>query len=199
MISFTDYAKIANNYCICYFGYADEYLVQLRLLKPLLEKAFPEINIYYGCKDEKTHILGDCERILKLSELKIRKTEFAHISEIKSNGETHPIEDLLIGAGITKFALDIPKATKTDKCVIISSGCFPTKPLEKDRIDRLKKRTPMHCEIDTDISGAGLVMGVESAALCEAAARGIETVLVPTGTGLRLYKNMFPNLQVVHI
>lgn len=196
MISFTDYSKIANNYCICYFGHADEYLVQLRLLKPLLSKEFPEINIYYGCKDEKIHILGNCERILKLSELKIRKTEFAHISEIKSNGQTHPIEDLLIESGITKFAIDIPKAVKTDRCVIISNGYFPTKPLEKDKIDRLKKRTPMHCEIDTDISGAGLVMGVESAALCEAAAKGIETVLVPTGVGTRLYKNMFPKIKI---
>lgn len=199
MISFTDYAKIANNYCICYFGYADEYLVQLRLIKPLLEKKFPDINIYLGGKDEKTHILGNDDKVLKLSELKIRKTEFAHISEIKSNGETHPIEDLLIGAGITNFAIDCPQSVKTHKCVIISSGVFPTKPLEKDKIERLKKRTPMHCEIDTDISGAGLVMGVESAALCEAAAMGIETVLVPTGVGSRLYKKMFPNLQVVHI
>ncbi len=42
MISFIEYAKISDNYCICYFGYADEYLVQLRMLQPILEREFDE-------------------------------------------------------------------------------------------------------------------------------------------------------------
>lgn len=199
MINFTDYAKIANNYCICYFGYADEYLVQLRLIKPFLQQKFPELNIYLGCKDEKVSILKDCENVIKLTELKIRKTEFAHISEIKSNGETHPIEDLLISAGITKFAINVNKSKQTDRCVIITSGYYPTKPLEKDKIDKLKRMAPRNCEINTNVSGAGLVMGVESEGLCEAASQGIETILVPTGVGTRLYKSMFPEIKLLHI
>jgi hypothetical protein len=202
MISFTDYAKVANNYCVCYFGQSDEYLIQLRILKPVLEKEFPDLTIYIGCKDDKTHILKDCNHILKLSELRIRKNDFAHISELRCNGTTHPIEDFIISAGITNFGIQPPTPDKTVKCVIISKSFHPTKPLEKDMIDKLKKiavTQGMYCEIDTNIKGAGLVMGVESADLCEAASVGIETILVPTGAGTRLYKTMFPNIKVLHI
>jgi hypothetical protein len=200
VISFTDYAKIANNYCICYFGQSDECLVQLRLIRPFLQRQFPDLNIYIGCKDDKTHYLKNCEKILKISDLKIRKSEFAYISEVKSNGQTHPIEDLLVGAGIINFSIPTPIIDKTQKCVIVSKSTFPAKPLDKSQIEKLKlKASGMFIEIDTDISGAGLVMGVESPELCEAAAKGIETVLVPTGVGSRLYKKLFPNLEVLHI
>ena len=202
MIKFADYAKIANNYCVCYFGNSDEYLVQLRLLKPLLEKQFPDMMLYIGCRDDKTHLLKDCPHVLKLTELKIRKNDFAHISEIRYNGTTHPIEDFLIGAKITNFAIPVPKPEKTERCVIITAGSFPTKPLEKTKIDQLKKiahSKRMICELDANVDNAGLVMGVESVGLCESAAQGIETILIPTGTGVRLYKSLFLNLQLMNI
>ena len=202
MISFTDYSKIANNYCICYFGHSDEYLVQLRLLKPILEKEFSDLNIYIGCKDEKTHILGDCRNILKLTELKIRKKEFAYISELKYNGSTHPIEDLMVDSKIRNFAIPTQQTDKTHKCVIVSNGSYPTTPLEKLKIENLKKiaiTRNMSYELDTDIKGAGLVMGVESVQLCEAAANGIETILIPTGVGARLYQCMFPQIKILSI
>ena len=173
MISFANYSKIANNYCVCYFGHSDEYLVQLRLLKPIIEKSFPDLNVYIGCKDEKSHILGDCNHILKLTELKIRKSEFAYISELKYNGSTHPIEDFLVGAKITNFVLPIPKVDRTVKCVIVPSGSYPTNPIEKHKIELLKRVATskgMCCEIGGSIKGAGLVAGVESVELCEAAA-----------------------------
>lgn len=202
MISFIDYAKIANNYCVCYFGQSDEYLVLLRLLKPMLEREFPELTICIGCKDDRAHLLGDCKDVLKLTELKIRKNDFAYISELKCNGSTHPIEDFLIGAKIQNFSIETPITDTTMKCVICTRAVFPTKPLEKHKIDHLKRiarARGMPYELDTDIEGAGLVMGVESVGLCEAAARGIETVLVPSGVGLRLYKNLFPNLEIIDL
>lgn len=202
MISFTEYAKIANHYCVCYFGPSDEYLIQLRLLKPILEKEFPELNLYIGCKDDKIHFLNGCDQVLKLTELRSRKTEFAHISEIKFNGQTHPIEDFVVGANIANFALSIPVMEKTYKCVIVTKGAFPTKPLEQHKIDKLKKIADsqnMDWEIDGNITGAGLVMGVESVALYEAASQGIETGLVPTGVGTKFYKHLFPNGKIINV
>ena len=53
--------------------------------------------------------------------------------------------------------------------------------------------------VNTDIDNAGLVMGVECQNLFEAAARGLETRLVPTGLGARLYKTMFQNGKVLEL
>lgn len=202
MIRFDDYAKIVNNYCLCYFGSSDEYLVQLRLLKPIFELVFPDITIYLGCKDEKIHLLQDCKHTLKLTEIKIKKNEFAHISEIKFNGRTHPIEDILLESSIANFGIAPASTDKTIKCLIVTKGSHPTKPLTMDQVNKLKRMAVargMEYEIDTDIKGTGLVVGVESVQICEAAASGIETILIPTGVGSRLYKKLFPNLQLLHI
>lgn len=199
MLPFSHYAKIKDFYCICYFGYADEYLVQLRLLKPIFEKHFPGLKIYLGCKDDKLHLLGDLDCVLKISELKVRKHDFAHIKQVQYNGQIHPIEELLIEAEIDNYAVKVGDSVKTTKCVIITESAYPTKPLEIRQIEVLKKMARdrgFEPVLNQAIDNAGLVMGVESVGLFESAARGIETILVPTGIGARLYKNLFPN-QVV--
>lgn len=93
-MSFEQYAKVKDKYCICYFGYNDEYLRQLRLVKPLLEGALPGVEIHLGCKDDKTHLLAGCDP-LKISEIKVRRKEYAYIRELKFNGVSHPVRDLL--------------------------------------------------------------------------------------------------------
>lgn len=202
MISFESYSKIANNYCVCYFGNSDEYLVQLKLLKPIIEKEFQDLNVYIGCKDEKLDLLEGCNQTLKLTELKIRKNNFAYISELRCNGSTHPIEDFLIGAKIANFAIQPQDQQKTQRCVIVTKSSFPTNPLERAKIEKLKSMATsngMYCELDSDIKGAGMVVGVESVQICQAAARGIETILIPTGVGTRLYRSLFPKLKLMDI
>jgi hypothetical protein len=199
MIKFSQYAKIKNNYCLCYFGHSDEYLVQLRLLKPVLESHFADLNLCFGCKDDKSHLLHGCEPILKVSEIKMKRHNFAHIRELRFNS-THPIEDLLVESGVTNFAIRnsvIPKTTNL--CVIVKDGAYPTKPIERDLLKRLKSWVSSqgyHLEVGHDITNASWVVGVESVPLFEAAAKGIRTTLVPTGVGTRLYKHMFPKFEV---
>ncbi len=199
MIKFSQYAKVKNNYCLCYFGYSDEYLVQLRLLKPVLERHFPGITLCFGCKDDKTHLLCGCDPILKISEIKINRHNFAHIREIRLQ-DTHPIEDLLVESGITNFVIQhsiLPRTT--DRCVIIKDGAYPTKPIERNDLDRLKSwaaHQGYQVEVGKDITDVSWVVGVESVQLFEAAAKGIRTTLVPTGIGTRLYKLMFPKSEV---
>jgi hypothetical protein len=202
MIRFTDYAKISNNYCICYFGHANEYLVQLRLLQPIIESRLKGLNIFLGCKDECVHLLAGFEKTLKISELKSRKDEFAHIREIQFNNIDHPIEALMSEANIQDYVVPIEPAARTRKCVICTKSHYPTMPLTKPQIKKLKSMAmeegyePM---LDIDIGDAGLVMGVECQEFFQAAAKGIETRLVPTGIGARLYEGMFQRSKVLNL
>lgn len=202
MIDFAKYAKIKDHYCLGYFGQADEYLVQLRLLKPILEKWFPGLTIYIGCKDDKAWILKDCHHIVLMSAIRNRTEDFIYVNELRCNGISHPIEDLLQEANVESIQVAAKPSSPTVKCVIVTHGAHPTKSLSPQQIDQLRSMAfgrGMSPEIDVDVTGAGLVMGVESFSLYEALASGIETCLVPTGVGTRLYKQMCPNPRVLHI
>jgi hypothetical protein len=203
MIQFPKYAEVKDNYCLCYFGYSDEYLFQLKLLKPILERYFAGIKIHISCKDDKVHLLEGCKHIAKISELKSRQFNFGHIKEIKYNGTTHPIEDLMIETGIKEYFVPTEyKEDHTVKCVILSQGNYPTVNLNKRQIDdaiRLARKEGFEPEVDSNIRNAGLVIGVENLEFFKAAAQGITTRLVPTGVGARLYRKMFSNSIVLDI
>lgn len=202
MIQFNKYAKTKDKYCLCYFGNSDEYLVLLEFIKPLIEKTLSGLEVHIGCKDNKIDIIKNCNSVMKLSEIKVRRDDFGHLKEIRYNGLTHPIEDLLKECGIDKTNIDLPQNVITTKCVIISKGNYPTKDLEQRRIKILEKIAidrGYSPEIDTDATNSGLVMGVESVGLFRAAVSGIETKLVPTGIGACLYKKLFASGEIMHI
>lgn len=203
MIGLSDYAKIHNNYCICYFGYADEYLIQLGLLRPFLERSFPGLNIYLGCKDSCKHFLQGYERILTLSDIKVRKPEFAHIVELVYNGEEHPIDKFVTEAGISQFTIQPTSSPSTSNvCVIVNEGAFPTVPMIERQVQIVKRyarERGLEPVVGGPVETAGLVIGVESPGLFRAAALGLPTALVPTGVGTSLYKKMFPNGEILRV
>jgi len=200
MFTLPDYAKIKDNYCISYYGHSDEYLVQLRLLKNIIQDRFHGLNIYFGCKDDKIHLLEN-ESVMKSTEIKAKRRNFAQIKNIEFNGETHPIEDLLVESGILNFEIPISEQFEhSNKMMITTQGNYPTAPLTKKQIDTLKRigsKAGYSVEIDTDWRDAGWVAGVESVELFEAAGSGIKTTLVDTGIGKRLYKFMFPQGEII--
>jgi hypothetical protein len=203
MIEFVKYAKIKDSYCICYFGLSDEYLIQLKLLKNIIEKNYKKIKIFIGCKDEKYSIFENKDYILKLSELKSRRFNFGYIREIKFNGRTHPIEDLILESEISDITVCSElKKEYTRKCVIVTKGNYPTICLTDDRVQKLKKIASVEgfdvC-IDECISDAGMVMGVESPDLFQAASQGTRTKLYPSGIGTNLYKLMFPKGEILRV
>jgi hypothetical protein len=194
MIPFPKYAAIKNNYGLCYFGHSIDYLVLLRQLRPIMERAFPGLSIYLGASDLNVHHLGS-DRVLRLSELKIRKPEFAHIKELRFNGVDHPIAVFLKECGITDCVVCDRVQESTSLCVIVSQGGHPTKSLTSRQMELLVKRGKSEgydIQIGGDASNAGWVMGVESQEIFEAAGRGAKTLLVPTGLGADLYKKMYP-------
>ena len=201
MFALPDYAKIKDNYCLCYFGASDEYLVQLRLLRGIIQTHFSGLNLFFGCKDDKTHLLGDQPDVMKSTEIKEKKRRFAQIKHLDYNGETHPIEDLLIESGITNFAVTPFVKEHSSKMTITTKGNYPTVPLTRRQIERLVgmgKAAGYDVEIDTNWEDAGWVAGVESVALYEAAGAGLKTTLVPTGIGRRLYQRMFPQGEIIN-
>lgn len=185
MIPFHEYIQVKNNICISYYGSSDEYLILLDIVKPFLEKKFPNLNICFHCKKEKEKLLQEANK----------KEKFAFVQEIKFNGKMHPVEQLLIECEIKDFIIN--ETITTTKAVIITKGNYPTKPLEKHKIDFLKNRLKgFDIEINTNIDNAGIVAGVESVELFAAAGRKIKTILIPTGIGTQLYKNLFPKGEI---
>ena len=202
MIALEQYNKIRNNYCLAYFGGSNEYLVQLRLLRPIFEQYFKGLNIYYCCSDDKIKYLRGTDRVLTLSELRERKSEFAHVKEMTYNGQSHPVLDLLEQSGINRFSIPTHTTDHTNICSIVTKGSYPTINLLQTQIRAIQKMS-IHNGYEIQINGnweeAGLVIGVESVDLFEAAARGIKTYLIPSGNGEQLYKKMFPNGNILHI
>ena len=200
-MDFSKYAQIKDFYCICYFGYSDEYLYQLKLVRPFIEQSYPGLKIYLGCKDEKRYILENEPQLLSISELRLKRYEFAHIKELKFNGRSHPIEDLLTECKINNCVItENWQEIHTTKCVIVTQGHYPTKPLEKRQIEEIKRRAikqGYEPVIDESIENAGWVVGVESLPLCIAASKGIRTCLYNTGLGVRLHKTLFPKIEVM--
>jgi hypothetical protein len=200
MIGLAKYSKIKDHYCLAYFGPNEEYLFQMRLFKPLIEKKFPGLKISFACRDEFFQVFSSEDSVVKVTELKSKRDDFAHVREISFNGKTHPIEDLLSDCGIEDYQLE--KRTiehPTVKAVVISKTHYPAKNLNEQQINNLKKiakQMGYEPEVDTEVSHAGLVLGVESKKLFEAAYQGAKVILVPTGVGTRLYSKSFPQIEI---
>jgi hypothetical protein len=203
MIEFLKYAKIKDSYCVCYFGLSDEYLIQLNLLKNIIEKNYSKIKIFIGCRDEKYQIFDNKDYILRASELRMRRFDFGHIRELRYNGKTHPVEDLIKESEISDLSVcNTINNEFTTKCVIVSKGNYPTVSLTNDKIEKLKRIATsegFNPLLDDSIHNAGLVMGVESVELFQAASQGIKTRLCPSGIGTNLYKSMFPKGEILSV
>ena len=194
------YATVKDSYALCYLGWSREYLIQLCEVRPFVEQKFPGMKISIICRDD-VDVLDGKDRVFKASN--VQHDQFVHVRKMNymSDGK-HPVEQLLLECGISECEIPTGDAPRTVRCVIVSKGTFPTRPLNTKQIDSLRKtaeRERYESVLDEDIGTAGLVMGVESLGLFQAAIDGIETRLVPTGVGTRLYGMMFPNGKILSL
>lgn len=199
-VPLTNYARIKNRYCICYYGPCDEYIVQLINLRPLIEKNLPGLQIFISCKDDLDYLVKNQERIVLKSKILEEKKNFAHLRQLKCNMEEHPVYSLLEESNINlNLKVDLEKEY-SKKCVITPMGILPTKSLSPNQIEHLKNVARNKGFTDVivgdDISGAGLVIGVENSTLFQAAFKGIRTILVDTGLGKQIYK-LITNGEVI--
>ncbi len=201
MIKFQDYARIKNNYCLCYFGQCNEYLILLELLRHRIEEQFPGMNFYISCKDEVKDVFTTNEKIFSISELRLHKNNFAHIKELKYEDGKHPIRNILETSDVTNFLLRSNfEESNTTKAVIVTHNTYPTNPMTQKQIDLAKNialSRGFEPEVSEDWSNSGLVIGVESTSLIRAAYSGIPSVLVDNGVGGDFYKMMFPTIELL--
>ena len=115
MVPLPLYNKIKNRYCIGYFGNSPEILLDLKVARPIIEKALPGIEIYISCADEKADLLLKETEIILRSELTEKIKEIACFRELTEN-ET--IIDLMDESNI---AYD-PKIFKIKQCGIYKSS-----------------------------------------------------------------------------
>lgn len=203
MIGLAHYARIMNNYCLCYLGYSEEYLLQLKLLRPYLEREFKGLNIYLACDERSFRILEGEQNVLTLKELTERKSEFCHIRKLGFNGVDHPIEALMAEAGVKKYPVPVKQVDLGYRVCMVTKGNHPTKSMTTPHaialMNHLRAKYKVEPEVNVGIRGANVVAGVECLEFFQAAHGGIHTILIPTGVGTRLYKNMFPKGEILEL
>lgn len=180
-------------------GHCSEYVVILRLLRPYIEKQFPDLNIYLSCRDEFYHIFNNEKNILTREELRANKRNFGYIRELKI-GSTHPIWDLLRESNIEIPTISIEANSLTRLCLFVTDGSLPTKSLNSEQIKKCKSYiTQLGYQISSKNStdDVGMVCGVECEQIYDAASKGIKAALIPTGLGTNLFKNMFPKAEIL--
>ncbi len=89
-IPLTKYAKIKNNYCVGYLGDNPELLLQLKVVRPFIEKELPGIKIFIACQDKLAHVLEGEEGIVLEKDLadKVSECAFAYYRELDNDPQS---------------------------------------------------------------------------------------------------------------
>jgi hypothetical protein len=132
---------------LVYFGNCKEYIVQLRLLRPIMEKTFAGLQVYLACKDEYMYLLNNESKTLSASSLKTQKQKFAYIREIYTEINKHPVEELMLESEINfqPICNNIihPELIK-GSCLLLTTANLPTRSLNANQIthalDYIKKQ-----------------------------------------------------------
>jgi len=136
-VPLTAYAKVKNRYCIMYVGNCNEYLVQLKLIRPSIEKIYPGIEIYLVCKDDAYYLLEDSPKTLKANEYV--KERYGYTRELFCDMQNHPVEELLKESHIPKLLLKTKQNKGGNLCSIYPFGASPTRSLSREQIEKVEK------------------------------------------------------------
>jgi len=196
-IPFFKYVKAKDHYCLGYFGYCNEYIVQLSYLRPHIEKQLPGMQIHLACKDDTYHLLKGLSNTIPWSVYKDCKRQFGHIKEIGTDMKAHPVLQLMRESKL-QFPAPPPIIETNRRCAVWNTAALPTRCIETAGILGLKRLlVEKGYEPIDQTNDIGCVAGVESEFLYTSAIRGLMTYLVPTGIGTELYREMFPNRSVL--
>jgi hypothetical protein len=197
MMTLPHYTKVKDRYCIAYFGNSKEYLVQLRLLRPLMEAKFPGTQIYLAAKADNMYLLEGLERTIDKETLRDKNRDFGYIRELNCDMSSHPIHNFLKENSISESVCD-----KTSKipgpCGIFPEAYLPTRPLSDNEILQLRSfvaRQGYQPKIGGKIEDLTWVIGPENEHVFGAASLGIRTTLIENGLGTDLFKQMFPKAE----
>jgi hypothetical protein len=219
--AFPHYITIKNNYCCSYLGNNPEYVVQLKLLRPYIEKQLPGIKIFITCKDSFMYLLEGEDKVFPISILKERKYDFAYIREIQFK-DKHPIHEFMLESDLKIEPICIDSCEERGLALICPESLPPTISLKEKDVVYLKTLllqqgySPMVLGSDIHsilpittrpygkdklkyIEEAKVIVGVENEYLFLGASMGKGTWLIPTGKGSELYQKMFPAGKLIKI
>jgi len=196
------YAKVKDNYCIAYFGNNKEHLVQLKLLRPYMEAAFPGVKVYLACREDSVYLLKDEERIITRDKLKESKHLFGCVRELLCDMQSNPVEEFMNESEIPFGPIRVDQPLKNKKCVLLTNGVVPVNSLTGNQIKlAISHIQSKGCqpEINGGTKDAGWVVGVENEEFYQAAESGRSVTLIPTGFGENLFKKLFPSGQILKL
>lgn len=203
--NFNHYIKIKDKYCIGYFGYNAEYIMQLLFLRPYLSEKFKGLQIYLSCLDNLFYLIENEKNTISKTNLFRNKRSFGHIREIKCTpGGEHPIENYLKECEIGCPTICKESNLVTKLCVICNKGVLPNKTLSNENIKYLKSKIENKGfmvkleENPKNLEGIGWLITIENEYAYLLASKGIKTTLIPTGIGENIFKKMFPAAEVYY-
>ncbi len=169
-----------------------------------MEASFPEIKIFISCRDEHMYLLNGQERIVQKSKVIENKNQFAYIREICNNQQTHPVEDFMNESEIyfSKIANQNSKYSVPGSCVLLTQSNQPTKQLTSYQLQKITEHVEkfhIDIQINKPPESFDWIIGVENELLYDQAAKGKKVTLIPTGVGENLFKNMFPDAEILKI
>lgn len=85
--------KVKDKYLLCYFEFNEIKVKALNFLQPLIEEAFPGIELFVSYSDAMCETLDDTNNIVKRSSINEKeKRKYAYVRELKGD---NPIKDFL--------------------------------------------------------------------------------------------------------
>ncbi len=190
--------KIKNKYLIAYFGHANEYLIQLVLLRPIIESHFPGLEIHFCFRQEAMYLVKDEPRIFSKEKFRDRKGQFGYVREINCNSQQHPVDQLMMESKIPYQNVWRTPRNDTGRCLIARNGSFPTGSLNETQVEQLRTYARRN-DYEPEEKGTDVdwVLGVESEEMMLAASKGARISLVPTGLGTHLVRKLFPQTEIL--
>jgi hypothetical protein len=204
-MSYEHYVKVKDKICICYYGHATEYIVQLRLLRPSLEATFPGMFIALACRPQYMHYLSSDPQSTSTDTLH-QQSEYGWVFNVMydANEKIHPIWKIIRDCKTLVQKRPVVQS-KSHHGIVCPEGNFPTGSLNAYQTTQIRSWVqgrgfkPLVIGTSTDGTNlpidkrpsqqervqlartAGFVVGVECDMLYEAMDAGIPTALVPTG------------------
>lgn len=205
MIPLPEYAKIKDNYCVAYLGHSKEYIVQLKLARPFIERELQGTKVFICCRDEYMYLLDGQERTLPRGELQQRRSGFAYVRELLCDMRSNPVEQLLQESDIPYGEVASPSYGPNDAqtCRVFHFAQAPTRSLDGEELKRLMSYAERRLQGRGRVENGGRcapgewVLGVECEATWDAASKGQPVTLVRTGFGENMFSKMFPKCEII--
>ena len=167
-----------------------------------MEQKFPGVVVYICCKDDYFYLVEEQPRVLRQSELKDKKNQFAYVREITCDMQSNPIEQFMSESDIDVPIIAKNQNTSKKNCVILTNGTLPVKSLSGEQIQKIinySKSKGCEPQLNQNYKDFDWIIGVENENLYLAASEGKNVTLIPTGFGENLFKRMFPDAEILKL